>query len=106
MSITRSYLLAAALVTLAAGGITASSPRSKLAPAAVQPSSPASGEGRACPAAGASELGAAALGGEAAGAPQPNTVCKPGTGCCVWITPHICGQCSPHCSAPVAGDGA
>jgi hypothetical protein len=96
MSTARIYLLVAAFVALAVTGIAAAPAHSRSAPAAANHES--------CPAERATAAAPADLLGGIA--PQPNTVCKPGTGCCTWITPHICGLCSASCSSPVAGDDA
>jgi hypothetical protein len=90
MTIARIYLATAAFITLAITGIAASAPRPMLVAARATAEQPAS----LVPEAAVEDGVATAW---LRGGPRPATVCKPGTGCCFWVMPAICGQCSVHC---------
>lgn len=90
MTMARIYLATAAFITLAVTGIAASAPRPVLVaarPAAVQLASLASET--------SVEDGAATA--WLRGGPRLANVCKPGTICCFFVMPHVCGLCATHC---------
>jgi hypothetical protein len=95
MTMARVYLATAAFITLAISGIAASSPRPTLGAAPLAAVQPVSSPTRATGVEATIDDGVATA--WLRGGPQPATVCKPGPGCCFWVMPHICGQCSANC---------